>query len=267
MTERSTFFNQLISYIIHLMIQTDLRNPFGSAPVFYKERTGSTMKDIRNLKEYGHGTVIFAGFQNTGRGRIPGRKWASDKGRNLLMTLQLTPDRLFHPFYQVPLLTGLGIASFLEKQFGLAGLIKWPNDVLVKGRKISGILCESRGAYIAVGIGLNCQQTDFDESIQGKTTSIALLSDQHCDPESILPLLLEELKSSYRDPLWREKITSRLYFLDQTVTLLEGAAGEDKRSEVRILGLSEEGFLSVQVLESGEMKNIMAGEIHFPGYN
>ena len=248
------------------MIKTSLDNPFDSAPVFYKEVTSSTMTDIQNLRDWGHGTVIFAGFQEHGRGRGHERTWLADQGRNLLMTLQLSHRKMVHPFYQVPLLTGLGIARFLERQYDLKGTIKWPNDVLVEGRKISGVLCESRGEFLSVGIGLNCCQTDFHEIIEKKSTSIALLSDRTCDPEQILPVLLESLKESYEDPCWQDEITRRLYFLDKQVSLVQGPAGSEDQEDVLIKGLTSEGFLLVEDEKTGCRKEVMAGEIQFPGY-
>ncbi len=248
------------------MVKTSLSNPFGRAPVFYKDITGSTMADILTLREWGHGTVIFAGYQEQGRGRGHKRTWMADRGRNLLMTLQLTHDRIVHPFYQVPLLTGLGIARFLEDQYGLEGAIKWPNDVLVEGKKISGILCESRGEFISVGIGLNCEQRDFHEELEKKSTSLALLSDLSCHPEEILPPVLEYLKESYEDPRWQQEITRRLFFLDREVTFIKGAAGSQERETVVIRGLSSEGFLLAEDTSGGHLREIMAGEILFPGY-
>ena len=224
------------------------------------------MADILTLREWGHGTVIFAGYQEKGRGRGDKRNWLADKGQNLLMTLLLAHDRMYHPLYQVPLLTGLGIARFLEVRYQLKGNIKWPNDVLVEGKKISGILCESRGKYISVGVGINCEQTDFHENIESKSTSLALLSDLACNPETILPDLLGFLKESYEDPHWRQKITERLYYLNKQVIFAGGAAESENQETVIIRGLSSEGFLLIENSRGGGLREIMAGEILFPGY-
>ncbi len=224
------------------------------------------MTDILDLRHYGHGTVIFAGYQESGRGRVDGRKWLADHGRNLLMTIQLNHSRMVHPFYQVPLLTGLGIARFLEDRFQLKGEIKWPNDVLVQGKKISGILCESRGEFISVGIGLNCGQQTFESSVADKSTSLSLLTGRDIKPDKILGELLEELRDSYVISNWRKEISRRLYCLDREVILQEGAAGSGNVSQVIIKGLSGQGFLQVKDKLSGELKEVLAGEIQFPGY-
>ena len=72
-------------------VQLDIANPFGAAPVYFIEETGSTMEEAVMLAERGvpAGTVIRAGFQSRGRGRIPGRVWSADAGGNLLFTLIL----------------------------------------------------------------------------------------------------------------------------------------------------------------------------------
>ena len=225
------------------------------------------MYDIISLREYGHGTVVFTGFQEKGRGRISGRKWVSQSDRNLLMTLQLESALLKHPPYRIPLLTGLGISEFLKSIFNMDSLIKWPNDILVDGKKISGILCESKKGFVDVGIGLNCLQNSFEEKFKKQSTSIALNTDKPCSPKEVLPALLEELKTVYDSTDWKERITSRLYGLNRVVTLREGAADGGRDIPVRIEGLSDEGFLSVKNLSTGVIKTILAGEICFPNYH
>ena len=265
--ERSTFFKKRNLYILRIMTLTDLKNPFDSAPVYYKEKTGSTMEDMITLRDAGHGAVLFTGFQAAGRGRIPGRQWISNRDLNLLMTLQLKTKKIRPRAYQIPLITGLGIARFLEEGYGLEARIKWPNDVLIEGKKISGILCESRGEWISVGMGLNCGQTVFDEDFQSRSTSISLQTGKECSPRKILSVLLEKLKESYSSPDWRDQILARLYGKNSSVYLQEGLPDEADPEAVVITGLSEEGFLTVRNPESGEVKTVLAGEIRFPDYH
>jgi len=244
-----------------------LDNPFGSAPVYYKKKTRSTMTDIRSLQSDGHGTVIFAGYQIEGRGRVRGRRWVSDQDSNLLMTLMLEKKKLVHPFYQVPMLTGLGLAEFLECRYSLSSCIKWPNDILVDGKKIAGILCEADRDHIYVGIGLNCTQKHFDHDRGERSTSLSLLSDRNSTPGEILPGLLFELKQAYESHNWREQIQERLYGLDTLVTLLPGAADQGESESVLIRGLSDEGFLIIEEPATGRTRTVLAGEIHFPAYH
>ena len=244
-----------------------MKSPFESAPVFYKEKTGSTMEDMKALRHAGHGAVLFTGFQAGGRGRIPGRQWQSAQDENLLMTLQLERKKITAQPYQIPLLSGLGIARFLEENYGLDASIKWPNDVLIGGKKISGILCEARADWISVGIGLNCLQTKFEESFRKRSTSISLQSAIDCTPRRILPGLLEQLQASYKSSEWRENILARLYGLNTRVFLKEGLPENEELLAVEITGISEEGFLKIRNCGTGIEKILMAGEISFPEYN
>ncbi|OQY35059.1 MAG: biotin--[acetyl-CoA-carboxylase] ligase [Spirochaetaceae bacterium 4572_59] len=249
------------------MKKTTLGNPFGFASIYYKKETLSTMTDIRSLHSGGHGTVIFAGYQDSGRGRVRGRRWVSDQDSNLLMTLLLEKKKLDHPFFQIPLLTGLGAAEFLEDHFSLPALVKWPNDILVEGKKIAGILCEADRDYLYVGMGLNCNQKKFDHENGHRSTSVSILSDLNCSPGEILPELLNKLKKAYESDDWRERIMKRLYGLHTVVSLQEGAADQGGSEPVMIKGLSEEGFLVVEELDTGRSKTVLAGEIHFPSYH
>ena len=107
------------------------------------------------------GTVIRAGFQSRGRGRIPGRVWSADAGGNLLFTLILSTRAFPFPVTRIPLLCGLALCRYFSTVFRLEPLIKWPNDVLIDEKKVSGILCEARGERILIGIGINCNQSSF----------------------------------------------------------------------------------------------------------
>ncbi len=103
-------------------------NPW-SAPVLFVESTLSTMEDAQRLDEQGYpsGTVVVAGFQERGRGRLPERVWAAEPGKNLLFTLSLHLSKGFPP-QRLPLLAGLALAQAVEERFGLATLVKWPDD-------------------------------------------------------------------------------------------------------------------------------------------
>lgn len=104
-----------------------------------------------------HGTVVIADIQTRGKGRA-GSKWISPAG-GLWMSIILRPESRAKQLYLIPLLASLTITEMLKK-YGVTGQIKWPNDVVVDGLKIAGILCESsvaqgRFQWIIIGIGIN----------------------------------------------------------------------------------------------------------------
>ncbi|HEX2703669.1 MAG TPA: biotin--[acetyl-CoA-carboxylase] ligase, partial [Solirubrobacteraceae bacterium] len=119
------------------------------SPRIHHRRTGSTNADARTLAAAGapHGTLVTAGEQTEGRGR-DGRSWFAPPGSALLCSLVL---RDVPPL--VPLRAGVAVAEVLASE----AMLKWPNDILIDGRKVSGILVESRPreSWAVVGIGIN----------------------------------------------------------------------------------------------------------------
>lgn len=125
------------------------------------------------------GDVFTADFQTGGRGRLD-HKWLSAPGTNLLMSVVLDVAGLSpETVSTLPLAVGLSVAEGLSQflRRGLSPQVKWPNDVLVEGRKLSGILCERRDDRVIAGIGVNVGETAFPPEIAGRATSLALLGD------------------------------------------------------------------------------------------
>ncbi|MDR1900886.1 MAG: biotin--[acetyl-CoA-carboxylase] ligase [Treponema sp.] len=152
-----------------------IANPFG-APVYYKEIVSSTMEESRLLAARGeaHGTVIVADFQEQGRGRA-GRPWLAVQGQNLFFTILLR----FADFKAVPsaitLRTGLAVSLAIEDFAPLLRgqvKVKWPNDLMIFSKKTAGILTESDGSLVYIGIGVNVFQREFPDQIKTKATSI-----------------------------------------------------------------------------------------------
>ena len=142
--------------------------------IHHKPETASTNLDARAGR---HGDVFTADFQTAGRGRLD-HKWLSAPGENLMLSAVLDvgdcpPDRVA----ALPLVVGLavieGLSPLLPK--GLSLRLKWPNDVLVDGRKLAGILCERHGDTVIVGLGVNVKQREFAPEIAEKATSLSLL--------------------------------------------------------------------------------------------
>ena len=142
--------------------------------IHHKPETASTNLDARAGR---HGDVFTADFQTAGRGRLD-HKWLSAPGENLMLSAVLDvgnmpPDRVA----ALPLVVGLavieGLSPLLPK--GRSPRLKWPNDVLVDGRKLAGILCERHGDTVIVGLGVNVKQREFAPEIAEKATSLSLL--------------------------------------------------------------------------------------------
>ncbi len=121
--------------------------------------------------------LVVCNKQLTGRGRL-GRTW-QDKGENVCMSYLFKPDIPPMDAQQFTLISGLAVAEAITEQTGLECKIKWPNDVILNGKKLVGILTEMSAEmehinYVIVGIGINVNCTEFDGELKDKATSLAL---------------------------------------------------------------------------------------------
>ncbi|MEW6076727.1 MAG: biotin--[acetyl-CoA-carboxylase] ligase [Thermodesulfobacteriota bacterium] len=130
--------------------------------IHYFPRTGSTMDDARRLADRGcpHMTVVIAGVQTKGRGRMD-RTWASDDG-GLYFTMVIKPEGVVRPAEAVKFnfMASLALAETIREECRVDARVKWPNDLMVEGRKLSGMLSEMEAPdgvidYVNIGIGLN----------------------------------------------------------------------------------------------------------------
>jgi BirA family biotin operon repressor/biotin-[acetyl-CoA-carboxylase] ligase len=149
--------------------------------IHHREELPSTNDLARELAEdgAGHGEVVVAERQTAGRGRR-GRGWVSPARRNLAFSVVLRPDLPVARAAEVTLVAAVAVCDAL-RQAGVEAGIKWPNDLLVRGRKIAGILTElaaetDRVQWVVVGIGVNvnAREEDFPEALRGQVTSILL---------------------------------------------------------------------------------------------
>lgn len=215
------------------------------------------------------GTVVVADLQTRGRGR-EGRVWHTPAGLGLAMSVLLVPGCERHTLTVLPLAVGLALARALARA-GAAPQLKWPNDVLIGGRKASGVLCESRRGpdgddAIVTGIGVNVLQRpeDFPEDVRGIATSLAI-EGVRTDRETLAAWILDAL-----EPLWTE--------LDQAgpAGIVEAWRGQatfwGRRLTVRtpageVSGtaqtLAEDGAL-VLVGEGGATVRVVAGDVALP---
>ncbi|MCF8268311.1 MAG: biotin--[acetyl-CoA-carboxylase] ligase [Ignavibacteriales bacterium] len=162
--------------------------------IYFLDHVESTNSYLMSRNEdFENGTVVIAETQTKGRGRLD-RTWLSDPKVNLTFSIALTKKDLFTSPAMINFAASLAVANALQNLFQLPVELKWPNDVLVKGKKISGILMESISAgseitRMVVGFGINVNQSNFP----GKYL--------------ILPT---SVKNEYRGPISRERILSEV---------------------------------------------------------
>lgn len=147
----------------------------------------STNDEAIRLSEAGaeEGTIVIALEQSGGKGRR-GRSWSSPPGCGLYLSVVLRPGKPFSELGQLAFVAAVAAAESIRKVSGLDARIKWPNDILINGRKVIGILIEARQvkehesdqkpSYPAaiIGIGINVNTLEFPAELAGKATSIYL---------------------------------------------------------------------------------------------
>jgi BirA family biotin operon repressor/biotin-[acetyl-CoA-carboxylase] ligase len=166
------------------------------------EETGSTNADLlaEARSGAGEGLVLVAEAQTSGRGRM-GRRWISPPRRSLTFSVLLRPAVPAGLLGWLPLLAGVAVASALEQVAGVNARLKWPNDVLVDGAKIAGILAERWGDAVVIGAGINVLQQRGELPVP---TATSLLVAQGAGPagaemrERLLTAVLDELARWYR---------------------------------------------------------------------
>lgn len=235
----------------------------------YVEETASTNDDVMRLVMEGapHGTAVYAGAQRQGRGR-QGRAWHSPKDRNLALSVAVVGERFASSLPLLPLAVGVAMAELLEAEFDLPVQLKWPNDLLVDGKKLGGILCEGVqvgvrfvGAVAGVGVNVNLERGELPEDLRDRATSVRI---EGGELASLGPLaatarlrIVEEaeaLASGGRDALlarWQRRDVTR----GREVEVLQ--SGEVGVAE----GIERDGGLRVRMAD-GRLSVVRSGEVH-----
>ena len=235
----------------------------GRRLLYFPELT-STMDEAARLAEDGaeEGTVVVAEIQSAGRGR-QGRSWVSQPG-NLLFSVLFRPSVEQLPF--ISIIGGLAAVRAVRKTTGLPACIKWPNDLMIGGRKAAGILAESAIAgnsvwYAVLGIGLNVAlDTGGSEEIAALATSINAAAGQEVSRETLLRQLLLDLDATYlqlrqgRSPVpeWRGLLDT----IGQRVDAVSGGETYAGLAE----GVDDTGNLLLRK-DDGELLTLTAGDV------
>ncbi|MFV0465890.1 MAG: biotin--[acetyl-CoA-carboxylase] ligase [Lachnospiraceae bacterium] len=160
-------------------ILSSVKAEWTAKEVYYVESIDSTNTRAKQLAESGsgHGTLIVAEEQLFGRGRR-GREWKSEKGSGIYMTLLLKPDFSPHSAGMITLVTAMAVVKSLQSDFEIPALIKWPNDIVLNGKKICGILTELSAEidyinYLVIGIGINVSNDNFPDELTSATSILS----------------------------------------------------------------------------------------------
>ena len=240
--------------------------------VHWLARVDSTQRVARDLARSGaaEGTAVVAEEQTAGRGRL-GRTWHSPPGDNLYCSIVLRPPRAPAEVPQIALVAGLAVADAVQETAGRCPAIKWPNDVLLDGKKVCGILTEmesemDRVHHVIAGIGVNLNTRRFPRELREKASSLLLLTGRPVERAPFTARLLAALEARYGRYLSVGFASVRTEWesyscLTGTEVRVQGPGGEVAG---RVIGLDDDGALRLRGAD-GRVTRIVAGEVTLRG--
>jgi BirA family biotin operon repressor/biotin-[acetyl-CoA-carboxylase] ligase len=234
------------------------------------EQTTSTNDVLEKLARDGvkEGVVVFAESQTKGRGRL-GRKWISPAHKGLWFSLLLRPDLRPQEVTQLMVASATALCRAIRSETGLNSEIKWPNDILVRGKKVAGILTEmsaelDRVQHVILGIGVNVNTGagEFQPELRKLATSLKIESGRTVSRSDLATAILYELDRNYARVCaggfaaladeWEAHCTT----IGRDVTIQTG----ERRLRGRAESLSDEGALLLRT-EHGHLESITGGDV------
>ncbi len=239
--------------------------------IVYRESTSSTNDVAKQLAQAGEpeGTLVIADEQTAGRGRL-GRKWIAPPRSSILMSLILRPTLLPPQTNRATMAVSLGACKGIEQVTGLTALVKWPNDILLTGKKCAGILSEAeivgdQVEYVVVGLGVNANfSASSVEAMPLTATTIADELGHSVSREELTRSLVREIEryyfrlreGAYLRSEWRSRmITQGKHVRADTGSQIEEGIAED---------IDEDGALLLRRAD-GSLARLIAGEVTLSG--
>lgn len=258
-------------------LESLMQTRWAGQKIVYYDETDSTNLRIKQLGDEGaaHGTLAVADRQTAGRGRR-GRSWESPAGSSIYMSILLRPQI---PPDKAPMLTLVMACSVAEglqdcaETYGYSGIqIKWPNDIIINGKKLAGILTEMSTQidyinHVTVGVGINVNRTEFPEEIRETATSLRLECGHVVKRAPIIAAIMKRLEANYETFLetqdlsgLMERYSELLVNRDRDVLILSPEGSYPAHA----LGINEQGELLVR-REDGSEEAVYAGEVSVRG--
>ncbi len=166
--------------------------------IFVYDSLSSTNVTAKDLARKGspEGTLVVAEEQRRGRGRFD-RWWYSPKGFGIWLSLILRPNIDLERAPTLSVLAGLSVTEAIRKHTGLPVLMRWPNDVVFRGKKLCGVLTEVEPSFVILGIGINVNHTSFPPELLSVATSLRMELGRCLERVELLCLVLLELERNY----------------------------------------------------------------------
>ena len=233
------------------------------------DSTNKRAKEIANVEK--EGTIIVAEEQIQGKGRL-GREWISPRGKGLYMSIILKPHVDPIKVSRVTLI-GAGAVNKALVNLGIKSQIKWPNDILINGKKVAGILTEISGElnmvdYLVMGIGINVNlnKSDIPKDLKDKATSINIEEGKIINRKVLMANILNEFEELYMDFKDNDNISKTIEICRDKSALIGKEVKVIRGRETRkgkALDIGETGELIVE-FETG-IENIYSGEVSIRG--
>lgn len=268
MSDRSDPDGQVFSVALAQLLTT---KSFGK-PLHFFPSIDSTNTYAARLAREGaaEGCAVIADEQTGGKGRL-GRSWVSPPGVNLYMSLILRPAVSTATVPQVGLLAAVAVADAIEDVCPLIPAIKWPNDILIDGKKVCGILAEMqteagllKAVVLGIGVNVNAPLSAFPEELRDKASSLFLLGGREIDRSAFTAAVLTHLEKLYilwleegfpaLRPLWERRATG---LLGKVITV---AAAEGTITGT-VQGLDSDGALLLGDEGSETLRRVLAGDV------
>lgn len=213
-------------------------------------------------------TLVVAEKQSDGRGRMS-RHWISPAGSGIWLSLVLRPKMMPAQAAQLTFVSAVAVCLAIREFTGLKATIKWPNDVMLDGKKICGILTELSAEidginYVVAGIGVNVNQLneDFPSDLRAKATSLRIASGQAYRRVELLAYILKTYHRVYRD--YRQKgfayIIEKWRELNSTLGFTVNVISQQEEYYGQAVDIDEEGQLVVMTPEK-ELRYVMVGDV------
>lgn len=271
-TKKGYKLTQIPNIITKEEVQSIIKTQCLGRNMHYFSEIDSTNEEVKKLARTGEaeGVTVVADKQTAGKGRL-GRVWNSPSGNNIFMSVLLRPRIKPEKASQITLIAGLAMCEAIREVTGLEAKIKWPNDIVVNGKKVCGILTEMSAEidcvnYVVVGIGVNVNQTEFPEELP-YATSLKLQGGQEYQRGKIIGVFFDKFEPYYM--AYKENTTLELMlpaYKRYCITLDDKVKIIDSVNEyiAEPLDVLADGSLVVRT-EVGEEKRIFTGEVSVRG--
>lgn len=254
-------------------LKSRMKTKWAGRELVYLRTVDSTNTYAKKMAEDGapHGTLVVADHQSSGKGRR-GRGWVTAAGTTIAVSIVVRPQIRPEKASMLTLAAGLAAARGIEKTVGLPVQVKWPNDLVLNGKKLSGTLTEMSTEldgihYVVIGTGINANITEFPKGLKEIATSLQIELGHPVDRGALICAYMEELEAYYDRFMQREDLSllkeeyeARLANRNREVRVLEpdGAYTGIAR------GIDALGRLLVE-REDGAVEKVYAGEVSVRG--